>query len=653
MTRTILVVLSIAVGVFAVGTMTGAREIMLGDLHAQYVVTNDRSLFVNAFPIDDAFVRSVRAMPEVAEVDGRGSVFWPLYVGERRRTTWLQVVGDFDNIAVNTWTYVSGKSVPGLREMLMERSTAAILGVDVGSIVELELPDGKRREILVAGLVHDINAPPVNFTSLAVAYLSLDTWEWLGNPRTYNSMRVVVAEDKTDYTHVRAVGELIKKRAQDQGLRWNGLGIQNQPSRHFGEDPLSAISTVLSVIGALALFLSAFLVINTINAVMAQQVRQIGIMKAIGANARQIATLYLVMVLVYGVLGLLVGVPLGILGAQGFARFIGGLLNFSIISVLAPPWVLWLQVAIGLLVPVCVALVPVINGTRLPARYAIYNNGLESTRKQTPAQLARAGGVNNLFSNLPLRPLLISLRNTFRRRARVSLTLATLTLASAMFIGIFSVRDSLNAALAQSISLLNYDVFVQLARSQTDTTLEREALAIPGVVAAEAWAREGTRLVDDNGKEDLEIRVEGVPALTQRLKPELTAGRWLQPGDTNAIVVNNYVQDRVPGLQLDEVITLKHGNRLIKWRIVGFMKDAVASPVGLPNAVYANLPGYRATLGLGRQAQLVVLSTSEHDGEAQQRIGRLVEEKFKRGNIPVGQWNTTVDRANETRTQLN
>ena len=44
------------------------------------------------------------------------------------------------------------------------------------------------------------------------------------------------------------------------------------------------------------------------------------------------------------------------------------------------------------------------------------------------------------------RPLLLSLRNTFRRKGRLALTLATLTLAGAIFIGVFSIRSSLSPA---------------------------------------------------------------------------------------------------------------------------------------------------------------------------------------------------------------
>ena len=45
--RTLLVVMSIAVGVFSVGMMAGSREISISDLNEQYQRTNDRSAWLN------------------------------------------------------------------------------------------------------------------------------------------------------------------------------------------------------------------------------------------------------------------------------------------------------------------------------------------------------------------------------------------------------------------------------------------------------------------------------------------------------------------------------------------------------------------------------------------------------------------------------
>ena len=62
---------------------------------------------------------------------------------------------------------------------------------------------------------------------------------------------------------------------------------------------------ILSSFGWIILLLSAFLVVNTITALIAQQVNQIGIMKLVGASRSQMMAMYMTMVLVYGIIAFL------------------------------------------------------------------------------------------------------------------------------------------------------------------------------------------------------------------------------------------------------------------------------------------------------------------------------------------------------------
>ena len=74
--------------------------------------------------------------------------------------------------------------------------------------------------------------------------------------------------------------------------RWSST-----PGEHPAQNFLDAFSLILGAIGILSLVLSGFLIVNTLSAILTQHVRQIGIMKAIGARAGQITAMYFVMVL--------------------------------------------------------------------------------------------------------------------------------------------------------------------------------------------------------------------------------------------------------------------------------------------------------------------------------------------------------------------
>lgn len=664
--RTLLVVMSIAVGVFAVGMMAGAREIAISDLDEQYRRTNDRSAWLTAPRIDEQFVRSLRQMADVRDAEGRAVYILPTYNGPQRRNVWINAIGQFDDVQINRWEHLRGEHTPPLREALIERSSAAALGKDIGDVITLDLPDGKKRDIRIAGVVYDVNAVPINFANFATIYISFDTAAWLGFSRNFNQIRFIAAENKFDYDHVNQIATEIEDRLKDNGSPFVGISIQNTgPGKHFGSEPLQAISLVLSVLGFLALLLSGFLVINTIAAVMTQHVRQIGIMKAIGAQANQIATMYLMMVLAYSILALFIAVPAGIVGARAMSRFIANTINFDINS-FTPLWILLMQIGVGLALPLLAALVPVLNGVRINTRVAIFSTGTDTENTNHHVQSAHSPAdsranqafamLRNLKSQLLNRKFLLAVRNTFRRKGRLALTLCTLTLASAMFVAVFSARNSLDLALADSLQVLNYDIQFNLNNRYLDDTLQREAMRVPGVASAETWEASSARRIyetpQNDSTEGRSIAVFALPATTQFFKPEMLEGRWLQDDDSNAIVVNSYALEDDPAFKIGNKVQLKINNRIRDFQVVGVMRSVLQGPGQPRTLIYINQSGYRQIMSLGRQSSRLFVVTTQKDGVAQAEIGRELEERFKRSNLLVGSYQTTTERANELRFQF-
>ena len=81
------------------------------------------------------------------------------------------------------------------------------------------------------------------------------------------------------------------------------------------------------------------------------------------------------------------------------------------------------------------ALAPVLSGARITVREAISGYGLGKGR-------FGKGRIDRLIERVRFlsRPMLLSLRNTFRRKGRLALTLTTLTLSGLIFVAVFSVR---------------------------------------------------------------------------------------------------------------------------------------------------------------------------------------------------------------------
>jgi putative ABC transport system permease protein len=79
--RTLLVVLSIAVGVFAIGMIAGSRVILLRDVAAAYAASSPSSATLYTAWFDDDLVQVVRHMPGVREAEGRHSIGARLKIG--------------------------------------------------------------------------------------------------------------------------------------------------------------------------------------------------------------------------------------------------------------------------------------------------------------------------------------------------------------------------------------------------------------------------------------------------------------------------------------------------------------------------------------------------------------------------------------------
>ena len=85
-------------------------------------------------------------------------------------------------------------------------------------------------------------------------------------------------------------------------------------------------------LGILIVFLSSSLIANTLSALLNQHLRHIGVIKLVGGRNRQVFVMYLALIMAFGVLALLIAIPLGGQGAYGLASFMADKLHFSLLG---------------------------------------------------------------------------------------------------------------------------------------------------------------------------------------------------------------------------------------------------------------------------------------------------------------------------------
>jgi putative ABC transport system permease protein len=636
--RTAAVVASIAVGVFAVGTIAGAYALLEEGLAGAYAQGSPAAAtFYTTTGFDPDLIDAVDRMPGVADAQARRTVAAWLEnnPGDEpgRGAAEIQLISlpDFDDQRIDRILPRSGEFPPERGEIVFERSALRLVDVREGQDVLVRTAAGDERRLRVAGLAYEPGASPAYYFGRLSAYVTQETLVDLGWPATFNELRIRVAADVADREAVREIADDVRQRLERAGAPVT-FSVVAEPGRHPAQEIIGAIFLLLGAIGFLSLFVAGFLIVNTINVLMAQHLRQIGIMKVLGAQARQIVGLYLVLVALYALLALCIAVPLAALASLGLATLAAGLLNVDLVNTAVPLEIVALEVAAGFLVPLAAALIPIARGVRITVHAALTDTGLDERfgRGTVDRLVARLRG-------LP-RPLLLSIRSTFRRKGRLALTLAALTLGGAVFMTIFSVRGSLFATLADTTRYFDYDVQVQLSEPTRASTVVAEARRVAGTVTAEPWRFASAIRQRPDGTESPSLVVFGLPADTDTVQPIVQEGRWLLPGEGNALVVTSNIRRDDPDVRVGDVLTLRIAGRDTPWTVVGIVQSPTFAPF-----LYVDTEALGRVNGGVDRAGMVMVKTERHDGPSQAETALALRRHLESVGIGVAATTTTSD----------
>src|SRR5215211_5211090 len=341
------------------------------------------------------------------------------------------------------------------------------------------------------------------------------------------------------------------------------------------------------------------------------------------------------MIVALGIVASLIGVPLGIAAGRGFTGIITQLLNLKIYSDAVPAWVYLVLILMGVLIPLLVALDPILKTTRITVRETLNDYGIS---RDASASSLRDGWLSRipLFDNT----LILALRNTFRRRGRLILTLSLLSAAGAMFMTGINVRAGWQAYLDQSGADRHYDLEIRFNAPVPTEQVDSLLANVPGVEKSEAWSvipaalnrpdsLDIVRTYPDGGHGSFTLR--SIPLWSELIETPLLDGRWLEEDDTNAVVLNQNAAALFPDVKMGDEIQLQIEGKPETFTVVGIIKQILS-----PSAAYV-LPQTFASV-TGQPAEMtngVRVVMREHDKESIVSITRDVEQAFAAGNVSV------------------
>lgn len=579
--RTLLVVMSIAVGVVAFGGLFLARHNLLHNLSLQYNRVNSFDIAISFYEtFDDELVRWAERQDYVEEAQGIAVYSAELVIRGDTYNMTVRALEDFENpqivtgdeeklAEINQITVVSGKQWLDRNEFWLERSYLARSGLEYGEQVQLELENGNQYTFTFVGTVHDLNVESGAINEELQIYTTPRTLHSIDLDSRFNQLYLTVERSAFGLT-TPGPTEIADKLRYDLTLMGLDVGTitVNEPPEHWATTTLDGLVTMLFFFGSFSLLLSGFLVVNTISGFMAQQTKQIGIMKIIGASREQIIVIYMVMVAVFGLLALIVAMPTSILLGYFISNVLTPLVNFDIIEFEILPEILILEVAVSFLAPLLSALSPVMSGTQISAAQAISDYNAASRNNILDIALSKIQG-------LP-RPFLISLRNMFRKKGRLLMTVVTLVLAGAFFIGVLNLRQGFqNQIRTDAVRMSNYDVQLSLGRLYNREGIEKRVGEVDGVLSSEGWMTNSVSRVRPNNERSENIIFIGLPYNSIFIDPEMEDGRWLSESTRenryDIVVTKQFLEDE-PDLQVGDFVTLSlTDGKEEDWRIVGMI----------------------------------------------------------------------------------
>lgn len=632
--RTALVILTITASLAAVGIVLGARERVTSALAETMNEVAPAHVRLDTDPYGADLLEQVRIHPLTADAEGRFRIDTSASsVNSERRNLRLYAIPNFEEMQINKLFHEEGAWPPRVGEIALERATTSYLGVALGDTIEVETRTGTSVAMVVGTILHD----PYKITPIigneGYGYVVDETLPLLDETADqFNELYLHSAQPSPTKSDAQAVGIAVRTELiEPAGLR-TFRAFLLEPNVHPLGDLIQVLLVLLLTLGIVTLFISGFLIINTITAILTEQTRQIGVMKAMGATSHQLIRFYLILAFIFGLIALIPALLLSWVGGFGLAQVILNFLNLDGAAGSFPWSLLGIIGVLGLLLPIGSAFIPARRGARLLVLDAIRDDGITAQAQAVP--LTRALEKTRFFS----RSLLLALRNIFRRRGRLVFTLLALTLGGAMFISMLAVRASMTRTIDDMTNYWQYDIAFSLNDMYPFDALEQLVQAMPDVSTVEGWMIKEAFYVREDKTENQNLWLFAPSADSTLIEPTVRSGRWLTRDEGNTAVVNtDFLRDE-PNVQIGDTIELRVDSRLTTWQVVGVVTGQIAGPV-----IYVNYDALAANLDLSNQVNRVVVATTAHDEATQTRVRGLVEEQLRINDVDVGITNTNVE----------
>lgn len=515
--RTGLVVLAIALSVMAYGVLNTTYTVVLRNFTTAYEQSEPAHAILTVPGFDEKLVEKVLNLPEVRLAEGRLQFNLTIKVDGKKHliTTYASTNPMNTGIARLAW---EGAPPENLREgeVLLDRTFKAILPVTPGQVLTIQNMDGHSYDLTVAALPNDLNSIPARFNMLGQAFVNLDTAKYLDQGHDFNRLLVVTnatGDDRASLqTEIQRQVTHIIDMVEDEGYPVLSVEVP-VPGQPPLESVVRTLLLALQLFGFLIVLLAILVVSNVAAALIAEQTRQVGILKALGYRSIGVLWVYSQMVLIIGGIALVIALPLVWILTRLLVNLLGGMIDAQLMDITFPlsTWIVLPLLSFGATFAAVIS--PLWRTSRLSVRQAISD---ETPHAATGRVVLKSGSL--LIRN--------SLRVLLRKRQRLFLNLLMLGLAGGMFITALNVRREVQVSVERVQLRRNYEIQGYLGDLVGYKSLEYAAERVTGVGDAQAVLKGSIGRILPDGTEAGSVVVFAFPAGSDYVRPWLVSGQW-------------------------------------------------------------------------------------------------------------------------------
>lgn len=555
--KTILALLALMVGAWGASTIVYTYYISKKDLHDNYIRTNPASAVLRLDTVGESLLKEIKDLDFVADAEilqtGIARV-------KRRNGQWMPIwifaSKDFKNRNINSFSLEQG-AYPSQGNILIERDGLQYLAE---AKLEVQIANNEVLNLNQSGVVHDAGLPPSHMDHIIWGYAHTDTYAQLFRKHSSVQLLVVFSKDRFQLSAIQKNADLLTQWLKARNLKVSQVIIP-APGKHPHDEQLQSLLFLQLGMGVLAVILSCTLLINVVTSLMTSQVKQIGVMKAIGASSFQVSGMYLGGIMLMASIAIGLALPLGFATAKAYNQFIANELNFDLINDQIPLWLNASLVGFLLILPLASVLPTINKACKISVKDAL-------NYEKTSADSAKEGLRLPIFVPLWFK---IAFSNVFRNKWGTALTVFNLMLGLALFAISLNVRRSMSNTFFTTLSRQKYDVSIHLEKAYPQQVLQQSLAKIPEIEQVGYWAV-SVLSFDNRGMRTSDFKLtlfdENSPLLKFDFMEGQVPNRW-----DRALLVNPQFMKKHPEVSVGDSLSLSSDVRVQKWYIAGVIKE--------------------------------------------------------------------------------